>query len=55
MTSYKVATDAGLDFYLSLNHDEGVTYIIVHDLITFQLSMKFFTNIDEAVAFIRTF
>lgn len=54
MTSYKVATAAGLDFYLSLN-DNGVTYIIVNDLINYNLSMKFFTDIDDAVDFIRTF
>ncbi len=54
MTSYKVMTDSGLDFYLSLN-DSGVTYIIVHDLISNTLSMKFFTDIDVAVDFIRSF
>jgi len=55
MTSYQVSTAAGLEFYLSLNHEVGVTYIIVHDLTTFELSMRFFTNIDDAVAFIQTF
>ena len=55
MTSYQVPTPAGLIFYLSLNHETGVTCIIVEDRVTMDVSVGFFTDIDHAVDYIRTF
>jgi hypothetical protein len=52
MHIYDAITKDGLYIHLSMSTSTQC-YIIVHDIYTHKFSMKFFTNQEKAIAFIR--
>ena len=53
MHTYDAITNSGLHIHLSMLGNE-VCYIFVHDIYTHQFEMKFFTNQQSAISFIRS-
>ena len=53
MQTYSAITKDGLVIHLSMLHTE-VCYILVHDIYTHAFEMKFFTNQQQALSFIRS-
>lgn len=53
MHIYDAITKTGLHIHLSMM-DERSFYILVHDLVNFTLTMKFFNNVQEATSFIQS-
>ena len=52
MYTYSVATVSGLLIHISMATPK-LCYIIIHDLYTHEFSMKYFTNQESALTFIR--
>lgn len=52
MHTYDIVTETGLLIHLSLYN--GVTYILVEDMYTHYFDMKFFTEVNPALEFIRS-
>jgi hypothetical protein len=52
MYIYDAITKTGLVIHLSMS-DDHTFYIMVFDIDNFKLSMKFFNNIETALAFIQ--
>jgi hypothetical protein len=53
MNTYSAITKDGLLIHLSMLHTE-VCYIFVHDIYTHQFEMKYFTNQQQALSYIRS-
>ena len=53
MHTYDAITKDGLHIHLSMSLNE-VCYILVHDIYTHAFEMKFFTDQQEALSFIRS-
>ncbi len=53
MHIYDAITKTGLVIHLSMS-DDHTFYILVFDVYTLTLTMKFFNNIETALAFIHT-
>jgi len=53
MHIYDAITDSGLYIHLSMNDEESF-YILVHDLVNFTMTMKFFNSVEPAKAFIQS-
>ena len=53
MQTYSAITKDGLLIHLSMLHTEAC-YILVHDIYTHAFEMKFFTNQQQAISFIRS-
>ena len=52
MHTYDVITNSGFVIHMCLRN--GITYILVEDMYTNFFDMKFFTNIEPALEFIRS-
>jgi hypothetical protein len=53
MHIYDAVTNTGLHIHLSMKDDESF-YIMVHDLVNFTMTMKFFTSVEPARQFIQS-
>jgi hypothetical protein len=53
MQTYSAITKDGLLIHLSMLHSEAC-YILVHDIYTHAFEMKFFTNQQQALSYIRS-
>ena len=53
MHIYDAITKTGLHIHLSMS-DDNTFYILVHDIENYLLTMKFFNNVETALAFIHT-
>ena len=53
MHIYDAITNSGLHIHLSMKDDESF-YIMVHDLVNFTMTMKFFTSVEPARQFIQS-
>jgi hypothetical protein len=53
MHIYDAITNSGLHIHLSMMEDESF-YIMVHDLVNFTMTMKFFSSVEPAREFIRS-
>jgi hypothetical protein len=53
MHIYDAITKTGLVIHLSMS-DDHTFYILVFDVYTLALTMKFFNNLETALAFIHT-
>jgi hypothetical protein len=53
MHIYDAVTSSGLHIHLSMMEEESF-YIMVHDLVNFTMTMKFFSSVEPARAFIQS-
>ena len=53
MHIYDAITETGLHIHLSMMEEESF-YIMVHDLVNFNMTMKFFNSVEPAKAFIQS-
>jgi hypothetical protein len=53
MYTYDITTDTGFRIHMCLCN--GVTYILIDDIYTDLFQMRFFTNVEPALEFIRKF
>ena len=53
MHTYDAITLNGLQIHLSMSND-NTGYILVHDLVDFKLTMRFFTDVNSALEFIQS-
>jgi len=53
MHIYDAITETGLHIHLSMMGEESF-YIMVHDLVNFNMTMKFFNSVEPAKAFIQS-
>ena len=53
MHIYDAVTSSGLHIHLSMMEEESF-YIMVHDLVNFTMTMKFFNSVEPARAFIQS-
>ena len=53
MHIYDAITSSGLHIHLSMMEEQSF-YIMVHDLVNFNMTMKFFSSVEPARAFIQS-
>jgi len=53
MHIYDAITETGLHIHLSMMEEESF-YIMVHDLVNFTMTMKFFNSVEPARQFIQS-
>jgi hypothetical protein len=54
MHTYDAITNSGLHIHLSMNTEESTCYIFSRDIYNHVLTMKFFTNVSDALDFIQS-
>ena len=55
MHIYDAVTLGGLHVHLSMSENNATCYIFVNDIYANTLTMRFFTDMESAVEFIRSF
>ena len=53
MQTYDALTKNGLLIHVSMSR-KNTCYILIHDIYTHELNMKYFTDIETAIYFIRS-